>query len=71
MFLTNLKTVLKDPALGLEYAAYNLSRLAHSGKASRTLPGDIKVTGFSGFGEYHSCGRFIGPIEYEFLSIDS
>lgn len=68
MHLRNIGAVLKDPRLGLEYLAYAASRAMRSGNAMRTLPGNIKVTGFSGFGEYHSCAGFVGSAEYSFFS---
>jgi len=66
MRLRNLAAVLKDPGLGMEYLAYSASRAMHGGNAVRTLSQGIKVTGFSGFGEYHSCRNFVGPAEYAF-----
>jgi len=68
MRLRNIAAVLKEPALGLEYLAYCASRAAHGGRAVRTLPGNIKVTGFSGFGEYHSCKNFVGAAESAFFN---
>ena len=54
--------------LGVEFLAYSVSRAVHGGKAMRTLPGNIRVTGFSGFGEYHSCAGFVGASESAFFS---
>jgi FkbM family methyltransferase len=68
MRLRNLAAVLKEPMLGVEYVAYSASRALHGGAAVRTLPGNIKVSGFSGFGEYHSCAGFVGAAEYSFFS---
>jgi FkbM family methyltransferase len=68
MHLRNIAAVLKEPALGMEYLAYSASRVMHAGRATRTLPGNIKVTGFSGFGEYHSCANFVGDAEYSFFN---
>src|SRR5260221_8699759 len=42
--------------------------MVRSGGAIRTLPGNIKVTGFSGFGEYHSCADFAGRSERAFFA---
>ncbi len=67
MRFRNIAAVLKEPALGFEYLTYSASRVMHSGRAVRTLPGDIKVTGFSGFGEYHSCKNFVGAAESAFF----
>jgi len=68
MFLKNLKTLLSEPGMGMEFASYSVSRLLHGGQPIRVLPGNVAVTGFSGFGEYHSCAEFVGPEECAFFA---
>lgn len=68
MILDNVRTVLKRPSLGQEFIRYNLSKLTNGGQAVRTVAGDVKVTGFSGFSEYHSCAHFVSEAELQFLS---
>jgi FkbM family methyltransferase len=66
-FFNNLRTVLATPSIGLEYVYYNVSRAVNGGQAIRSVSG-IKISGFSGFGEYHSCMHFVSPAEYKFLT---
>ena len=68
MFLRNFQAVVREPGLGVEYVAYQLSRLRHGGRAERLVAGGVRVTGFSGFGEYHSCDEFVGPEESAYFT---
>jgi FkbM family methyltransferase len=63
----NFRTVLRDPALGREYGGYLWSKLLHGGHARLTLASDVRLGGFSGFSEYHSCARFISAAERDFF----
>ena len=47
---------------------YNLSKLRNGGRAVRTITPGIKITGFSGFGEYHFCNNFVSDQERRFFS---
>ena len=68
MLSRNLKTVLTRPSLGLEFVEYNLNKLRNGGRAVRTITSGIKVTGLSGFGEYHACRHFVNDQERRFFS---
>jgi FkbM family methyltransferase len=68
VLLNNLKTVLTRPSIGVEFVEYNLSKLRNGGRAVRTITPGIKVTGLSGFGEYHFCKNFVNDQERRFFS---
>ena len=63
----NAKTLLLDPKVAWNYWNYWGSKLRHSGQTIRIFPNGIKVTGFSGFSEFHSCEQYASSEESEFL----
>lgn len=63
----NAATAARRPSILLEYLAYQLNRAAHGGTAVRTFSNGIKISAFTGFGEYHSCAEAISKSESQFL----
>lgn len=62
-----IKTLLTRPELALEYASFTWSKLRNHGQGTRTLYNGLKIRGFSGFSEFHSCAEFVSPEEKAFL----
>lgn len=65
--IRNTATLLSNPKLAMDYLDYWGTKLRNSGQAMRTFPDKIKVTGLSGFSEFHSCSKFVSPQERNFL----
>ncbi|MGB5962080.1 MAG: FkbM family methyltransferase [Coleofasciculaceae cyanobacterium] len=65
--LQNATTVFLDPKVAWNYSNYWISKLRHSGQTIRIFPNGIKVTGFSGFSEFHSCEQYVSREESKFL----
>ena len=65
--LRNAKTLLSNPEIAWNYSSYWVSKLTNSGQAIRVFPDGIKVTGLSGFSEFHSCSQYASREEREFL----
>lgn len=65
--INNFKTVIHSPALAIEYSEYVWSSIRHFGRSVRVVHEGIKLEGFSGFSEYHSCLAFVSPTEQRFL----
>jgi FkbM family methyltransferase len=63
----NAKTLLSNREVAWNYLSYWGSKLRNSGQAIRILPDNIKVTGLSGFSEFHSCSQYLGTQERDFL----
>lgn len=63
----NAKTLLSNPEVAWNYFNYWVSKLRNSGQAMRAFSDDIKITGLSGFSEFHSCAKFVDPKEWAFL----
>lgn len=63
----NAGTAARNPSMLAEYAAYQCSRLVHGGRAVRRFPKGARITGFTGFSEYHSCAAAISHSEELFL----
>lgn len=64
--LRNIAKVCKEPSIGVEFAGYWASRFANSEQATKRMAGDVKLQGFNGFSEYHSCGA-VSPSEEKVL----
>jgi FkbM family methyltransferase len=64
----NAVRLATHPVMAWDYAGYQWSRLWHGGRAERRYRGGIRLTGFSGFSEYHSSGSFVGRREQRFLN---
>jgi FkbM family methyltransferase len=65
--LENAKTLLTNRDIFLDYINYSKSRILNSGRAIRQFYGHIKLSGFTGFSEFHSCGNFVTPKELYFF----
>ncbi len=65
--MQNFKTLLTNPGVAWDYFNYQLSKQKNSGQVIRRFPGGIKISGFSGFSEFHSCQEFISLQERKFL----
>lgn len=65
--IANLKTAIRNPALVVEYGRFLLSKAANSGNAVRVLDGDLQLTGFVGFSEYHAAADFLATRERNFF----
>jgi len=65
--LQNAKTLISNPEIAWDYLNYWGSKLKNSGQAVRFFPEGIKLTGLSGFSEFHSCGQFVSREERNFL----
>lgn len=65
--IRNFKTLTSNSEIAWNYLNYWKSKLSNSGRAIQTLPNDIKVTGLSGFSEFHCCTSFVNPEEWIFL----
>jgi len=66
--LNNAKTLLTQPLIAKEYFDYKMSCFSNSGQAIRVLDSDLKISGLSGFSEFHSCKNFVNEHEKTFLS---
>ena len=67
-FVTNARAALTDKRIAIGYVRYGASKVLHSGAAVRSLPDGIKITGFSGFGEFYNCSDCLSRDERSFLS---
>lgn len=65
--IRNAKVLLTNPEIARDFAAYSWSRLAHSGQAIRRFPDGLRISGFSGFSEFHASGEFVSPEEWAFF----
>ena len=65
--LQNAKTLLTQPEIFRDYVSYQSSRWKNQGQAIRVLSDDLKISGLSGFSEFHSCQNFLSPQEKSFL----
>jgi FkbM family methyltransferase len=63
----NITTALSSPKLAAEYVGYQFQRLTRSEGPTRTLHEQVKVAGFSGFSEYHSCKKAVSDREHRFF----
>lgn len=66
--LNNAKTLLTQPTVIRDYIKYQTSRWKNKGQPVRVFSGDIRITGWSGFSEYHSSKDFMNPAEREFFN---
>lgn len=58
---------MNSPSLAIEYSEYVWSNIRNFGRTTRVVHEGIKLEGFSGFSEYHSCLAFVSPTEQAFL----
>ena len=63
----NAATAMRHPSMFAEYAAYQWSRAVHGGSAVRSFPRGVRISGFTGFSEYHTCAAAISHSEELFL----
>lgn len=63
----NAKTFLSNPEIAWDYLSYWGIKLRNSGQSLRFFPDGIKITGLSGFSEFHSCGKFVSSEERKFM----
>jgi len=61
--LDNAKTLLTQPGIFQDYVSYQTSRWKNQGQAIRILSDNLKITGLSGFSEFHSCQNFFNSQE--------
>lgn len=64
----NVKTLIRQPEIGRDYACYWLNRLAHNGKCTRKLFGDVKISEINSFNEFHHVAKLISGEEQAFLA---
>lgn len=67
-FFTRVRRMSQRPSLLPEFVQYNFSKLSNGGRPVRALPGGIKISGLSGFSEFHSCASFVAPEELQVLT---
>jgi len=63
----NTKTFLSNPEVAQNYVNYIQSKIFNNGRAIRAVSDNIRITGFSGFSEFHSCQNFLSLQEKDFL----
>jgi FkbM family methyltransferase len=65
--IENAKTLLVNSEILVDYVKYSRSKILNAGRAVRQVSGNIKLIGFTGFSEFHSCGNFVCPAELSFF----
>jgi FkbM family methyltransferase len=65
--IRNLKTLLSNPPVALDYVRYWESRLSNAGRAVRAFSDGIRLTELCNFSEFHAVGDFVSREEREFL----
>lgn len=64
-----IKQVTQNPSLGVGYAKYLFSGCTTSGRPTRLMHGRVRLGGFTGFSEYHSCASAVSVEEFRLLKV--
>lgn len=65
--LRNAKTLLTNRRIARDYIDYWDGKLRNAGRPVKKFPGGIRISGLSGFSEFHACGDVVSPQEWTFF----